>query len=153
MPRPISAGVLGIARTMRCAAGGAGQRVAAHAGHHAQVQRLGHVRRAWRGRFGEDLRLHRPHHQLGIGEPAVGLRHRGQAEALLQGLALRLDRLDDNDRCRRPAGFEQAADQRDGHVAATDENDALEIHRGSVATRCAAASTLQDDGMPADAVQ
>ena len=45
MPSPISAGVLGIARTDAIAAGGLDQRIAADPGHHTELQGVAHERR------------------------------------------------------------------------------------------------------------
>ncbi len=103
------------------AAGRLRDRIAADAGHHAEVQRVGDERRGRRGGAAESLRLDGPDHERRVAKRRVGGGEHPHAEVARQSLALRRFRIDDDDRGRLAAAAAQAADDRAGHVAAPDE--------------------------------
>ena len=111
MPWPISAGVFGIARTTRSLPVARGDRVAADAGHHAELQRAADVRRAGRGGGREELRLDRPDDERrAVASEASAAASTRTPKLAAQALALRLARLDDDDRGGRAAAVDEAAD-------------------------------------------
>ena len=113
MPRPISAGVLGIARTTRGAAAGARDRVAADAGHHADSCSAPPTKAAQgAAASAKQLRLDGPDHQSRAPASARRRRPAPHAEGLRAARArCASQRLDDDDRAGRPAAAHQAADQ------------------------------------------
>ena len=126
MPAPISAGVLGMQRTMRrWPPSQRDSASSANAGGDADDQLLLANRKAMRARGAHVLRLHREHQNVGSacvaasGAVATCARHSARGEPL----ARRRAQLDHRNRARVVALGDQAADQRARHVAAAEEGD------------------------------
>ncbi len=130
MPRPTSAGVLGMQRTTRSLAS---QRAMLSERMPAATLRCSApalcAAHRLRG-FAEGLRLDGPDHQLGAAQRRAGGSVGLHAQLARQALARLGPGLHHLQPGRRQSLLEQAADDRGGHVAAPDEGDArvLECH-------------------------
>ena len=151
MPWPISAGVLGMARTTRSlpvAATIAALRMPA-----ITLSCSAPATKAAQGAAAsaKDCGLTAQTTSCAAGQRGARRVVHADAELPRQRLALRLEGFDHLDRRRGAAGLEQAADDGAGHVAAADECNAGRVHPASVASRCAPAARTSYTARPAPA--
>ena len=123
-----SAGVFGIARTTGRPGADGLERGDRDAGRDRQHERVGLAARSTRrsSTAATSRRLHRDHHDVGVGDGPRRAGHDAHAgeERLELVPAVGVD-LGDRERLGLPAGVEQAADQRRAHASAAEQCDAF----------------------------